>query len=43
MATADVVINAVVLLGEGRTGEDHPDVSNPSAINDVFTAVVSHF
>ncbi len=43
MATADVDINAVVLLSDGRTGEDNPEVSNPSAINDVFTAVVSNF
>ena len=43
MATADVVINAVILLSDGRTGKEHPDASNPSAINDVFTAVVSNF
>jgi len=43
VATADVVINAVVVASNGRTREGHPDISDPSAINDVSTTVVSTF
>jgi hypothetical protein len=42
VATADVVLNAVVPLTDGRNGDDHPDAAEPTAINDVLAAVVSN-
>ena len=42
VATADAVINAVVLLGDRRDGQARPDISNRSAITNMFAAMVSN-